>query len=82
MSYLETLKSILLWSIILNFFVVSFWFLTLAIANKAIYRLHSKFFNMTEEHFNCLNYGGIMFYKCLIFFFSVVPYIALCIISK
>ncbi len=79
MSFLEVLKPILLWSAALNFALLLTWFLFIAFAHDWVYRMHSKWHNITEEHFNCIHYGGMLLYKSGIFFVFICPYIAIII---
>lgn len=78
---LAIIKSFLLWATLLNFAVLTFWFLMLAFAHNWVYRMHSKWFKMSEEQFSVVHYSGMLILKMAIFFFYLLPYIAICIIE-
>jgi len=76
-----TLKQILGLCSIINLVVLLFWFIMMAFANKAIYKIHSRWFKISEEHFNAIHYTGIMYYKLAIFVFFIIPYFVLRIVG-
>lgn len=78
---LEMLQSVLGWSAIINMAILLWWFLIIMYARDWIYQLHSKFYDITKEHFNLLHYAGIMLYKIAIWLLFIVPYIALRIVQ-
>jgi hypothetical protein len=47
------------------------------LARDWIYGLHSKWYPISPEQFNAVNYAGIAFYKILVLVFNLVPYIVL-----
>jgi hypothetical protein len=78
---LETLREFLLWSMIINVALLLLSFLFLACAHNFVYRVHGKFFKLSEEHFSTTIYGIMGLYKILILFFNVIPYVTLYIIG-
>lgn len=73
----ETLSNFLLWCAVINYALLITWFLAFLLARDLIYKMHSKFFRISEEQFNAIIYAAIAFYKILIIVFSLIPYIAL-----
>ena len=46
-----------------------------------IKRIHGRWFQMTDEQFDALHYGGMGLLKIAWFFFNVVPYAALSLMA-
>lgn len=65
------------WCVLLNYGVLSFWFLAFVCARDRIYRLHSVWFRLSESQFDALHYGAMGFYKLTVLFFNLVPYLIL-----
>ena len=76
---IPTLKTFLLWAAVLNIAMQLLWFFFLAFAHNWVYRVHTKWFPISEQQFNSLHYGGLILLKTATFFFYIGPYIALCI---
>lgn len=53
------------------------WFAVLIVGHDAIYRLHSRWFNLPLHTFDALHYGGMAIYKIGILLFVLVPWLAL-----
>ncbi len=73
----ELIKGILAWSAVLNIGVLLWWFLFLTFAGDWVYKMHSKFYNISRESFATIHYAGMTFYKICIFGFFIVPYLAM-----
>lgn len=73
------LKIILLWSTGLNYALLVLWFGVFFSAHDWLYRLHRRWFNLSPETFDALTYGGLAFYKIMVFMFNLVPLVALII---
>ena len=78
---IQTLNSFLMWCTILNFVLMSFSFLICVFAGDWVYRLHCKWFSLPRESFNVMLYAFISFYKFMFFFFNVIPYVALRLVT-
>lgn len=78
---LELLRAILGWSAIINMGILLGWFLLILFAHDWLFQLHSKFYKLSEEHFDTLHYAGILFYKIMIWLLFLAPYLALRIIT-
>jgi hypothetical protein len=78
---IETLRHMLGWCAIINYVMLLLWFLIYYAGRGWYYRLHSKFFRLSEAQFDAYNYAGMIFFKLAIFLFCIVPYLALLIIK-
>jgi hypothetical protein len=78
---LELIRATLAWSTLLNFVVLLSWFLLFVLARDWMYRLHSRWFRLSEETFAALHYGGMGLFKLGILLFNLMPYLALRIIG-
>lgn len=79
---IETLRVILLFCAVVNYALITFWFALFTLGHDFIYKLHSRWFKLTIEKFDALNYAGMMIYKIAILLFNVAPCIALYIIQS
>lgn len=77
---LDTLHSLLGWCTLLNFAILLLWWLMFLVGRDWIYRLHTRWFRLSDEQFDAIHYGGIALYKIAIFLFNAIPWIALTII--
>jgi len=78
---LEVIRDALLWCFIINMGLLMWWFLFLTLAHDWVYRMHSKWFNVSAEKFDATHYAGMAFFKIVIFAFNLVPYLALLIVG-
>jgi hypothetical protein len=75
------LEAFLLWCFIINYSILLVWFLMIVFAKDFIYKIHTKWFDISKEKFDSINYMLMGFYKLSIFIFNLVPYIAIQIIK-
>lgn len=76
----EILRDMLLWSTLINWGILLFWFFMIVFAHDWVYRFHARWFKISREDFDKLHYGLMGGFKLLIFIFNLVPYIALRIV--
>ena len=74
---IETLRSALLRCALINYAILSVWFLFFILVHDRLYLLHGRWFRLSVEQFDMLHYAGMSIYKIGIILFNVVPYIAL-----
>ena len=74
---IATLKAFLLWSFAINYAVLLLWFVLIWAAHDFAYRINARFFRVSEQTFDAVNYAGIAAYKCFTLFFNLVPWLAL-----
>jgi hypothetical protein len=73
----QTLTTFLGWCTLINLVLMTVMFLICVLGANRVYRLHSRWFPLKRETFNAMLYGFLGLYKLLVFFFNVVPYVAL-----
>jgi hypothetical protein len=73
------LRSVLLYSTIINYAILIVWFLALMVARDSIYRLHTKLFSfkLSPGAFDAIHYGGMAVYKIGILLLNLAPLVAL-----
>ena len=69
------------WCALLNYAVLSIWFLAFVLVRDRLYRLHSVWFRLSESQFDAIHYGAMAFYKLTVLIFNVVPYLVLTILK-
>ncbi len=77
---LDQLHDFLLWNLIINYTVLLLWFGVLTFAHDWVYRLHTRWFQLTPQTFDVLHYGGMAIYKIGVLLFNLAPLLALCLI--
>lgn len=78
---LEMIRDALKWCLIINAGLMLYWFAFYVFGRDLIYRMHTKWFTLSPEQFDAIQYGGMGIFKLFIIIFNLVPYIALHIIS-
>jgi len=74
---LEMIRNTLAWCSVIDMGLLLWWFLFFKMAHNWMYRIHSKWFNLSEERFDAIHYAGMVFFKICIFVFNLVPYLVL-----
>ena len=77
MISIVVLRDLLFWCAIVNYSVLSAWFLVFFFAHGWLYRLHAKWFQISENQFDLIHYSGMAAYKIGVLLLNVAPYIAL-----
>lgn len=78
---LETLCSAFGWCAIINSGVLILWLVMFAVGRDWIYKIHGRWFRISEEKFDAIHYSGMAIYKLGIFLFNIAPYLALSIVG-
>ncbi len=76
------LRDFFLWCSIINMGLFLISTLLFKFTHKLIYRIHGKWFGISEEKFNLIYYQAMLYYKIGIFLLNIIPLIALIIIGK
>jgi hypothetical protein len=71
----------LLWCAIMNFALLAVWSLLFVMPHEWVYRLWSRWFRLSIEQFDAVNFAGIVLYKMGILLFNLIPYVALRIVA-
>ena len=77
-----SVRSFLLWCLVLNYGILLWWFLAFRFGHSWLFKLHSRWFHLSEERFDSIHYLGMAIYKIGILLFNLVPLIALCILGR
>ncbi len=78
---IDVLSSILGWATVINLGIVTVWFLVFTFCHDAVFRLHGKWFKLSEERFDTIHYAGMAFYKLGTYLLTLVPYLAIKIVT-
>lgn len=78
---IETLTKLLAWCTTINLGLLFIWIIIFILAHDWMYGIHKKWFNLTNEQFDAIHYGGMGLFKLFILLFNLVPYLACRIIG-
>ena len=78
---LEIIRNALGWCTIINAAVLMIWLLFFMAGRDWIYRIHSRWFRISEEKFDGIHYAGMAYFKMAILVLNLVPYLALRIVG-
>ncbi len=78
---LEAIRDVLAWCSAINLGLLLFWWLWFMLAHDFMYRFHGRWFKLSVEKFDAINYALIGFFKIGIILFNIVPYLALRIVG-
>lgn len=62
---------------LINYSILTIWFLALVVARDRVYGLHRIWFRLSEEQLDQLHYGAMAIYKILVLVLNFVPYLVL-----
>jgi hypothetical protein len=74
-------RNALLWCSVINYSLLVLWVLLYLLSRDCFYRVSGKWFRISREQYDTMQYGGIIIYKLGIVLFNIVPYIALRLIG-
>ena len=77
----EIIRDVLAWCSVINLGLLLFWWLWFMLAHDFMYRFHGRWFKLSVEKFDTINYALIGFFKIGIILFNIVPYLALRIVG-
>lgn len=77
----EMLRSVLLWCTILNYAVITFWFVIYMAAYRPLHQLWGRWFRISNEKIDTLNFALMGVYKIGVFLFNLAPLVALYIVG-
>jgi hypothetical protein len=78
---METVRSALLWSTVINYAVLVVWFLVYVLGRRWLCGLWGRWFRLTDEQFDAVNFGGMALYKVGILLWNLAPCVALYIVG-
>jgi len=71
------LREFFLWCAVVNYAILVGWFLAFIFAHGWLYRLHARWFRLSEDRFDAIHYAGMAAYKIAVLVLNVAPYVAL-----
>jgi len=74
---IHEIKEFLQWCVLLNYALLLYWAGIFIFAHNWLYQLLSRWFKLSIEHFDALNFAGMTVYKVGIILFNLVPLFAL-----
>jgi hypothetical protein len=74
MMTIAILRDFLLWCAIVNYAVLSVWFLAFNFVQGLLYRLYAGWFRLSEDQFDVIHYSGMAVYKISAVSLNVAPY--------
>ena len=75
-------QQFLLYSLAVNYAILLAWFFGFVFAHGAMRKLHSRWFRLSPEQFDCVHYAGMAAYKIGIFLFNLAPLLALWLVGS
>ena len=63
--------------LILSLFCAPLWFFLFLVGGDWIYRIHSRWFEITKRDFDLMNYFGMALLKISILTFFLIPYLSI-----
>lgn len=78
---IDHLQLFLIWCAGINYAILLAWFGVFTLAHDWLYRMHSRWFKLSPEMFDTLNYAGVAIYKIGIILFVLVPLVALLVVD-
>jgi hypothetical protein len=73
----ERIQEVLLWCLLINSGLLFCWFTFFIWGHDFMYRLHSKWFNMSSDRFDAIHYSAMGLFKLAIIVLNIAPYVAL-----
>lgn len=77
MMDITTLQTVLGWCTLINYLLLTCWFLMFIGCRSWIYQIHSRWFHISENAFDLVHYCGMGIWKMLWFFFNFLPWAVL-----
>lgn len=78
---MNEIKEVLVWCVGINYAILFVWFGIFIFFHDSFYRIHTRWFKLSVETFDALNYAGMAVYKLGIILVNLVPLVALYISS-
>jgi hypothetical protein len=79
--FTSEMMSFLAWCTLINYSLLLIWFFVFSLGHDWLHLMHRKYFELTEQQFDLINYCGMGLFKLCILVFNLAPYIALHLIE-
>lgn len=76
-----TVRSVLLWCTLINFGGLALWGVLGLLPHGWLHRLWGRWYRISPEQFDTVVFAALVLYEILIFFFNLIPYVALLIVG-
>lgn len=76
------IREMLGWCSLINIGLLLLMFVLVTLMRSFVYKMHSKWFPITESQFNIAIYSFFGFYKVVVYVFNIIPWLALCIVAS
>jgi hypothetical protein len=77
----DVLRNFFMWSTIINYGLLMYWFLVFAFAHDRFERILGRVFRFAPEQFDVGNAIGMTIYKLGVIIFNLVPFLVLLIVT-
>ena len=74
---IENLRTLLGWCALINMVLMLVWFLALIVARDFVFKMHTRWFKISDERFDEIHYVMMGYYKMAWFLFNLLPYLVL-----
>ena len=78
---IEMVRSTFLWCAVINYALLLIWFLLYVLPHGWLYRLWGRWFHLTTEQFDSVNFAGMALYKLGIMLLNLAPLLALYVVG-
>ncbi|MFC4762887.1 DUF6868 family protein [Dyella koreensis] len=75
------IKDVLIWCVVLNYIILLAWAGVFIFARDWMYRIHGRWFKLSDGAFDAIHYGGMAVYKIGIILFNLIPLVSICLAS-
>ena len=58
---IDIVRNVFLWCTVINYVLLVVWFLLSVLPHESLYRLWGRWFHLTAEQFDAINFAGIAF---------------------
>ena len=79
---LEALAKVLLRCFVLGFVLLLIWFGAYLLAGDLIFRINGPLFGLSQHEMDLMHFYGIVFVKCCVLLFFLMPYIAIRLVLR
>lgn len=78
---LVQLQKFLITCAVINVGLLIYWFAFIAVAKDWVKRIHGKFFDLSDQTFDAIHYGGMAALKLFTVIFNIAPAIAIAFVK-
>jgi len=79
---LEAVAKVLLRCFFLGCLLLLLWFGAYVLAGDLIYKINGPLFGLSQHEMNLMHFYGIVFVKCFVLLFFLIPYISIRLVLR